>query len=236
VGHAAQAVPPQSTSLSLWFRTPSSQVAAWQIESTQRSLMQSACTLQVVFGSHFLQSGPPQSLSVSAALRTPSAQVAAAQVPSMQESVTQSVPARHERVSGQGGQAPPQSTSVSVPFFRLSSHTAGWQRSPRQTCERQSALFRQGASAGQPPHEPPQSTDASSPFLTASSQDGGWQTGSAGAAPASGFAGPVIAAHTPLVQWLPSEQRLPLAHGAHAPAQSTSLSPSFSTPSMQLGG
>jgi hypothetical protein len=45
-GHRAQIVPPQSTSDSSWFTTPSVQLAPWHTLPTQFLLSQSSATLQ----------------------------------------------------------------------------------------------------------------------------------------------------------------------------------------------
>jgi hypothetical protein len=41
--------------------------------------------------------------------------------------------------------------------------------------------------------------------------------------------------HAPLVQSLPTPQRLPAGHGLHVPPQSVSISPPFSTESAHVG-
>jgi len=52
--------------------------------------------------------------------------------------------------------------------------------------------------------------------------------------PASGVG--AVLEQTPVAQSLPSPHSLPTAQGLHGPPQSTSTSPSFFTPSAQVGG
>jgi hypothetical protein len=79
---------------------------------------------------------------------------------------------------------------------------------------------------------PPQSTSVSSAFFAWSVQVGAWHL--SGAVPPSA---PASLAHTPLTQSPGTAHSFPSAHPAHpVPPQSTSLSPSFCTPSSQLAG
>lgn len=117
-GHLREQGPPQSTSLSPPFRTPSSQVALWQTLPEQTNVGQSS------FAQHARQTSPQQ---------CPLAQ---------SPSPAQALPIEHLRKQG-----PPQSTSDSVPFLMPSAQDAGGggggvgagrQRPPRQFRLRQS--------------------------------------------------------------------------------------------------
>src|SRR5687768_11649385 len=57
--------PPQSTSVSFWFRVSSRQDAAWQTLWAQTPLTQSASVPQSRLSAQGGQSGPPQSVAVS---------------------------------------------------------------------------------------------------------------------------------------------------------------------------
>jgi hypothetical protein len=74
--HAEQTAPPQSTSVSSWFFTLSSQAAAWQVlgSPVHTPLMQSPAPLQVCPALH-LGHEEPQSMSVSVPFFTPSEQL-----------------------------------------------------------------------------------------------------------------------------------------------------------------
>src|SRR6185295_5268880 len=120
--------PPQSTSLSSPFATPSVQVGATQIMFWQDLERQSFASL------HFLPApqamhGPPQSVSVSRPFFTMSLQLGATQrIAALHTPEPQSMPAAQIFPSAQGAQLLPQSPSVSVPFFKLSVHDGGAQR------------------------------------------------------------------------------------------------------------
>src|SRR5437870_5180405 len=64
VWHDGQ-LPPQSTSVSLPFLTPSLHDGGWQALFTHSPFMQSVPMRQPCMSAHLLQSGPPQSTSVS---------------------------------------------------------------------------------------------------------------------------------------------------------------------------
>ena len=64
--HAPQAPPPQSTSVSVPFLTPSVQVGAAHLPLEQTPLVQSLGTLHFLVSAHLGQVAPPQSTSVSA--------------------------------------------------------------------------------------------------------------------------------------------------------------------------
>src|SRR3989338_11200585 len=61
----ASQLPPQSTSVSSWFFTPSSQLPFAHFPSEQYPLEQSSVISQLSFSKHFLAQLPPQSTSVS---------------------------------------------------------------------------------------------------------------------------------------------------------------------------
>jgi hypothetical protein len=71
---AAHVPPPQSTSVSFPFFTPSLQVAAWHCPATQTPVKQSRSAPQTSGAGHGLQL-PPQSTPVSSPSWRPSAQV-----------------------------------------------------------------------------------------------------------------------------------------------------------------
>jgi hypothetical protein len=106
--HAGHVPPPQSTSVSAPFFTPSVQVGI-----APPSLAQG-------------WQGPPQSTAASPWFCTPSRQLAAAHRLSTHEPLAQSASARHRRSAAHAGQsAPPQSTSVSRPSMRPLAQSAG---------------------------------------------------------------------------------------------------------------
>jgi hypothetical protein len=77
LAHAPHVDPPQSTAVSLPFRTPSLQVGARQMPPTHTALWQSAPEPQPSPAGHAAQLCPPQSTSVSAPFFAPSAQLGA---------------------------------------------------------------------------------------------------------------------------------------------------------------
>jgi hypothetical protein len=90
--------PPQSTSVSVLFFTPSAQLAAAQIPSMQTPFAQSPATAQACPSGHFLFVGdaahePPQSIAVSVPFFTVSVQVGAAQAPLAHTPLAQLPPA-----------------------------------------------------------------------------------------------------------------------------------------------
>src|SRR5580698_1201999 len=103
---AGQVPPPQSTSVSLLFFTPSEQSGV-HVPVAHCAPAQSLSMLHVLVGPHLGQVPPPQSTSVSLPFSTPSEQVAAAQTPVVQTLSTQSVSAEHFFPSAQGEQTPP---------------------------------------------------------------------------------------------------------------------------------
>jgi hypothetical protein len=118
VPQRGQAVaPPQSTSVSPPFRTPSSQATAWQTPFSQLLLWQlpsddpqALPSAQRRVGAH----EPPQSTSVSLPFRTPSVQLAPAHEPPEQLPLTQSLLPLQVSPVPQSLQLPPQSMSLSV--------------------------------------------------------------------------------------------------------------------------
>jgi hypothetical protein len=75
--HVAHTGPPQSTSVSVPFCTPSAQSGAAQNPALHRWLEQSASETQTRPGGQSVQAAPPQSMSVSAPFLMPSRQVGA---------------------------------------------------------------------------------------------------------------------------------------------------------------
>jgi hypothetical protein len=118
---------PQSTSVSVWFRTPSEQVAVRQSPPVHTPLLQSPPARHVRFVSQRGQVwlAPPQSMSVSSPFLTTSEQVGIwqrepAQTPLLQSiAVPQALPAAQV-----APQTPPQSMSDSVRFSTPSRHVA----------------------------------------------------------------------------------------------------------------
>ena len=146
------------------------------------------------------------------------------QNPLSQLAVLQSLAAPQCRLTAQAlHSAPPQSTSLSLPFVTTSvqvgaahallRHTPLWQLAARPAHTRPVPHAEQ---------VPPQSMSLSAPLRTASVHCAATQSPTE---------------HTPLWQLFPAApQALPLAQAGHAPPpQSTSVSPPFFTPSLQLG-
>jgi len=116
----AQSGPPQSVSVSLPFRFPSSQVGSVQKPaSLQKPVEQSRFSRHIRFTAQGSQSGPPQSVSVSSPLRVPSVHVAGGMQRKSSEQIReeQSPFSRQVFPFAQGAQSgPPQSVSVSSPL------------------------------------------------------------------------------------------------------------------------
>jgi hypothetical protein len=167
-------VPPQSTSVSEPFCTPSEQLGIWQTPFWQTLSMQSEPTRHVLPSAHAGQALPPQSTAVSVPFLRPSLQVGGWQTPPVQTPLVQSEPTVQPTPAAHGGQAlPPQSTPVSVPFFTPSEQVAAWHTPEVQTSLTQSEATSQVwpvPQGGQAP--PPQSTAVSVPFCTPSMHDG----------------------------------------------------------------
>jgi hypothetical protein len=164
-----ESAPPQSTSVSVPFRTLSVHVRAAQAPPTQTRLAQSPPALHFWAVAQPAQ-GPPQSTSVSVLFFTASTHDGAAQVPAAHTALVQSAASRQSFPSRHFAQlAPPQSTSLSVPFNVRSAQLALWQISPVHTAPTQSVSAAQALPvahfAGQ---APPQSTSVSVPFMTMS--------------------------------------------------------------------
>lgn len=145
--------PPQSTSVSVWFLTPSLQVAARQVPAVQTPLEQSPFVAQILVSAQSLPGTqpPPQSVSVSVPFLTESLQVGAlqvvAQTPLVQSvAALQVTPSAHLRA---GAQIPPQSTPVSVWFLALSVQVAAVQRLPEHSVLMQSVPAVQASPAAQ---------------------------------------------------------------------------------------
>lgn len=116
--------PPQSTSVSPPFFTPSAHPGDWQMPLTHRPSTQSVFAAQPSPSAHSGQLAPPQSFAVSVPLVTPSMHVAALHAPPVQTRLAQSLAATQTFPVTHGEHEPPQSTSVSLPFFVLSEHDA----------------------------------------------------------------------------------------------------------------
>ena len=119
--HLVLQLPPQSTSVSVPFFTPSVQVGTWQMLPVQTPLMQSPGPPQPppsMQGPQF----EPQSTPVSVPFLTLSEQVAVAHLPPVQTRLSQSEFAPQSLPSAHLLQvAPPQSTSLSSLVFVWSS-------------------------------------------------------------------------------------------------------------------
>ena len=124
VSHTEHVAPPQSTSVSSWFRRVSVQVGAWQTPLVHTSLSQSFATEHVSPGVHWAQAPPPQSTSVSDPFCTPSPQDPIWQMPAVHTSLAQSAAMRQVSPSSHDEQLPPQSVSVSS-WFRTKSVQVG---------------------------------------------------------------------------------------------------------------
>ena len=108
-----QIVPPQSTPVSVPFRTVSVQDGATHTFAVQTPFRQSVASAHTLLVVHFEQSGPPQSVSISAPFFTLSMQVGITQIPEAHARLVQS----RGRLQPHGPQLPPQSTESSSPFF-----------------------------------------------------------------------------------------------------------------------
>src|SRR5207245_2329504 len=113
---SGQVLPPQSTSLSVPFLTPSPQVGAARTDELHTRPWQTPATAQFFPLAHLVGQEAPQSTSPSVPFWIPSLQVGAAQIAPMQIRLWQSSPRRQRRPVPQVEQVPPQSTSVSAPF------------------------------------------------------------------------------------------------------------------------
>ena len=171
-GALVGAPPPQSTSVSEPFFTPSVALGAEQRPLVQTSLVQSVFTTHfkpVPQASALVGAPPPQSTSVSVPFCTESEDVGALHVSfEPQTLLAQSVAAAQPPPVAHGAQLPPQSTPVSVPFLIVSTQLAAW-----QTCEAQWELVQSVAAlhsfpSPQGPHGPPQSMSVSISFFTPS--------------------------------------------------------------------
>jgi hypothetical protein len=130
LAHFGQALPPQSTSLSLPSFAPLLHEAIGRAQALLRQIAeaQSAAPVQALAAAHLGQVGPPQSTSVSAPFFAPSVQLlcwSAAQTPPAQWPVVQSPPLTHALPTAHARHAPPQSMSVSSAFFAPSVQVGG---------------------------------------------------------------------------------------------------------------
>jgi hypothetical protein len=114
--------PPQSTSVSVPFRTESLQLALAQVPPEHLPLAgsaQSEFALQPLPTAHVDGQPPPQSVSGSGPFLTPSVHVGVAHLPPVHLPLAgsaQSLSSAHDKPAPQGLQLPPQSLSVSSPF------------------------------------------------------------------------------------------------------------------------
>jgi hypothetical protein len=163
--HAPQAVLPQSTSVSVPFRTASVQLVAEQVRPVHTPLAQSLATTQAAVSLHGSGQPPPQSTSVSLPFVTRSEQVASWQAPPAHTLARQSCPLTQPSPVAHAlhPEAPPQSMSVSSPFFVASKQLgARHRRSVPQTALAQSeATAHPSAVAHGEQIPPPQSTPVS---------------------------------------------------------------------------
>jgi hypothetical protein len=238
LAQVAHEPPPQSTSVSLPFRTVSVQLPGWQRPPVQTPLVQLAPLAPHVFPSTHLRlvgaaaHEPPQSTSVSLPFAIVSLHDAGVQVPVAPHTpLAQSpppphfFPSAHRSLVGAAAHEPPQSTSVSLPFAIMSLHDGIAQTcvAAGQTPLVQSVTTPQVFPASQAGQAlPPQSMSASLPFLMPSVQLGAWQR------PPMQLA---------LAQSAPRTQALPGPHAGQpepVPPQSTSLSVPFFTVSAQV--
>jgi hypothetical protein len=178
--HLLGQLPPQSTSVSLPFCTPSLHEMGWQTLPTHDALAQSIAPRQRSPSPH-LGHDPPQSMSVSLPFCTlsvhekpPHTRFGA--VP-WQMPVTQSAGTLQCLPEAQAGQVPPpQSTSVSAPSCAPSLQVVPMQTPLVQAPVLQSVPTRQCWGGTQAAHlPPPQSMSVSAPFCTPSAQVGSWQ-------------------------------------------------------------
>jgi hypothetical protein len=115
-------VPPQSTSLSLPFFTPSEHVGAAHRLFRQRPLTQSESPTHALPTGQRGHALPPQSTPDSFPFFTVSVQVGTAHAPELQTPLAQSVASSHVFPDAHGWHVPPQSTSLSRPFRVASEH------------------------------------------------------------------------------------------------------------------
>lgn len=232
--HFVAQEPPQSTSVSVAFFTPSGHLATWQIPAEQTPLVQSAPTVQPPPSAHLLAGAqlPPQSMPVSVPFLLLSAQVGFWQNVPVQTLLLQSAAPPQVLPPPHFGQlAPPQSISLSVPFFVKSVQAGTAHNEPEQTPLVQSdptlqdrPLAHLVAQVAEGAKTPPQSSPVSVPFFTESGHRGAWQVLV------------VVPEQTPEAQSLATLQSLvvPQREQLVEPPQSTSDSPWFFVTSEQL--
>jgi hypothetical protein len=227
--HGMQVAPPQSTSVSSPSITPSVQWLVWQVcmSAWHQVLVQSLPEMHALPSPHVEQVPPPQSTSVSAPSLRPSPHWLATHtsVIELQKPLLQSASLRHLSASAHGEQSgPPQSTSVSP-----GSSLAFWHDDETHSPAAEHCMDAQSPFATHicPTLQrvaqvaPPQSMSVSPPSSRPSVH--------VDAAHAS-----VVALHSTVAQSLSTRQLCPAAHLVeHTLPQSTSVSPSSSTPSPQ---
>ncbi len=176
---AGSPLPPQSTSVSVPFFTPSVYEAGWQVSGVpeQTLSVQSLAAPHPFPSAQRGQAGPPQSTSVSVPFFAPSLHITAAQIAFRQTSLAQSAGPPHPCPCGQvGAPMPPQSMPVSVPFFTPSVVDGGWHRGPCPTFLHtslwQSVPATQAFNVSHGAQLPPQSMSVSLPFFAPSVQPG----------------------------------------------------------------
>ena len=119
--HAVQTPPPQSTSVSFPFDTPSLHDGATHTRPRQAMLVQSLAFAHFLPSPHAIHT-PPQSTSVSCPFARPSLHVGAAHVLFEQTWLAQSLLLLQVTPLPHLGHGPPQSSPVSLPLRRPSEH------------------------------------------------------------------------------------------------------------------
>ncbi len=223
--------PPQSTSVSSWFISPSSQPSpGWQVPAASSQLfeMQSPSPLQVSSVSHVGPHEPPQSTSVSSPPCSPSSHDGSTQRSATSWQVLETQSPSSSQPSPSSHVAPhtlPQSTSVSSWFWTSSSHVPSQTPASEHASEMQSESSLHNSPSSQvAPQLPPQSTSVSLPFCAPSSH------------PPSPPESHVPSASLQLPDWQSSSppQPFPSPHWLEQePPQSISVSSPFCTPSLQ---
>jgi len=251
--HAPHVGPPQSTSVSAPFLTPSLHVAAAQVPDValQLEVEQSLPTVQLTPTPQALQEPPPQSTPVSAPFRIPSEHVAAAHVLVVELVVvfvsllkvlvvvvtqlllkqspwtTQVVFAAHF-----GHEEPPQSTPLSLAFFMPSEQVAAAQLFVVALVTLLVTVVQctlmQSASTLQllPAPHGPQGPPQSTPVSAPLSMPSE-QDAAAHVLVVTFVVALVTETQFPLEQSLPTSQVTPTAHGPHEPPQSVPVSLPF---------
>jgi hypothetical protein len=178
--HLFGQLPPQSTSVSLPFCTPSPQLGVAQTPPLHTPLAQSVPNVQLpAVPQRWQLVAPPQSTSLSPPFFTTSEQLGTRQMLPTQTLLEQSVGVEQILPSAHFPQVPPpQSVSLSPPFLTPSLHVGERHVSNdvEQTALTQSLAPTQPRPVAHFGQLEPQSTSVSVPFLTVSVQVGAWHT------------------------------------------------------------